>query len=148
MSHLFFFRGEVTVKKARHFIFCNPTQLKYLADAYAWYIDGTFKIVKDPVKQLLTIHILINSDNQRVSVPVCFVLMARRHKIDYCAVLAEIVRLICQYNKDRTGIADGPRVKKVMADFEIALWQSLRKLSVDVFFCSDLILKGCYFHFA
>ena len=112
--------------------------MNYLADANAWYIDGAFKIVKYPVKQLLTIHILIHSDDQRVSVPVCFVLMARRRKLDYMAVLAEIVRLICQYNYERTGKYDGPIVKRVMVDFEIALWQALRELRGDDFLVGTL----------
>ena len=34
-----------------------------------------------------------------------------------------------------------------MADFEIALWQALRELREDGVYSSDLILKGCYFHF-
>ena len=42
-----FFRGEVQVLKARHFIFFSDCQLAYMAKAHCWYIDGTFKIVKD-----------------------------------------------------------------------------------------------------
>ena len=68
-----------------------------MSEAHAWYIDGTFKIVKDPVKQLLTIHVVMLCDEKRVSVPVCFVLMSRRRQIDYMAVLSEINSLCYKY---------------------------------------------------
>ena len=97
-----FFRGEVTVKKARHFIFVTNTQLKFMSEAYAWYIDGTFKICRDPVKQLLTIHVVMNVSDQCVSLPVCFVLMSRRRQIDCFAVLSEINRLCCKYIQDHS----------------------------------------------
>ena len=34
-----------------------------------------------------------------------------------------------------------------MADFEIALWQALRELRDSGQYPSDLVIKGCYFHF-
>ena len=144
-----FFRGEVTVKKARHFIFVTNTQLKFMSEAYAWYIDGTFKICRDPVKQLLTIHVVMNVADQRVSLPVCFVLMSRRRQIDHFAVLSEINRLCCKYIQDhsKTGCDDGPKVRKVMADFEIALWKAWRDLVENCVYDRNLKIKGCYFHF-
>ena len=38
-------------------------------------------------------------------------------------------------------------LQKIMADFEIALWQAIRELRGDGKFREDLIVKGCYFHF-
>ena len=117
-----------------------------MAETFAWYIDGTFKIVKDPVKQLLTIHVVLICQEKRVSVPVCFILMARRRKIDYIAVLIEIQTLCNDYlaMKSEDNVF---RLRKVMADFEIALWQALRELRDSGKYPSDLVIKGCYFHF-
>ena len=72
-----FFHKEVKVKKARHFIFFTNAQLIYMNEAHAWYIDGTFKIVGKPMKQLLTIHVVVLYQKQRASIPVCFILMSR-----------------------------------------------------------------------
>ena len=136
------------MKKARHFIFFDNVQLRHMSEAYAWYVDGTFKIVKDPVKQLLAIHVLLICESQKVSIPVCFVLMYRRRKMDYHAVLSNIYEKCHADMIRRTGRSDAtPKVKKVMADFEIALWQAFRELSGDGTFPTDLILKVCSFHF-
>ena len=117
-----FFREEVRVKKAHHFIFFDDIQLRHMSEAYAWYVDATFKIVKDPVKQLLAIHVLIMCGDQKVSVPVCFVLMYRRRMMDYKAVLKTIYHKCSAYMVQRTGRSNAtPKVMKVMADFEIAL---------------------------
>ena len=74
--------------------------------AYAWYIDGTFKIVKEPMKQLVTIHIILNIAEQRVSVPVCFVLMSRRRKIDYIAILKKIIEPCKKFVSDKSRAAN------------------------------------------
>ena len=144
-----FFQEEVRVKKARHFIFFDAIQLRHMSEAYAWYVDATFKIVKDPVKQLLAIHVLITCGDQKVSVPVCFVLMYRRRMIDYKAVLKTIYQKCIDYMVNTTGLPNAtPRVMKIMADFEIALWNAFRQLSKESIFPTNLIMKGCYFHFA
>ena len=142
-----FFRCEVQVLEARHFICYTDVQLMYMSQAHAWYIDGTFKIVKHPIKQLLTIHCILLSENQRVSVPVCYVLMTRRREMDYKKVLLEIYSHCCRYvrvkQKDESAT---PNLAKIMADFEIALWQAIRHLKDENVFYSDLCIKGCYFH--
>ena len=116
----------------------------YMSRAYAWYIDGTFKIVKEPMKQLLTIHVVLLNQNQRVSVPVCYVLMSRRREIDYHKVLLEIYNDCCDFLSKKKEI---PSLRRIMADFEIALWQAIRRLRREEVFSSDLCIKGCYFHF-
>ena len=140
-----FFRAEVRTKKARHFIFCNNTQLMYMSEALIWYIDGTFKIVKDPVKQLLTVHVVLLCDKKRVSIPVCFILMSRRRKIDYIDILLEINKMCNIYRQVKPG-NNVCKLKRIMCDFEIALWQAARELRDKGHFSSDLNIKGCYFH--
>ena len=68
-----FYRGEVSTKEGRHLIFFSDLQLKYLKDAKAWYVDGTFKIVKDPFTQLLTIHTTVIYNNKTTSIPIAFI---------------------------------------------------------------------------
>ena len=144
-----FFHKEVKVKKARHFIFFTKAQLIYMSEAHAWYIDGTFKIVRDPMKQLLTIHVVVLYEKQRCSIPVCFILMSRRRKIDYIAIVKEIYDTCVNYVQEESGNPNKyPKVSKIMADFEIALWQALRELKSAKKLPRNLILKGCYFHFA
>ena len=139
-----FLRDDVKVKEARHFIFYTNQQLQYMARAFAWYIDGTFKIVKEPIKQLLTIHVILKIAYTRVSVPVCFVLMTRRRKIDYVAIFKKIKEKCNEFLSEKNLKCE---LKTIMADFEIALWQAIRELRHNNHFPADLEMKGCYFHF-
>ena len=72
-----FYRGEVCTKEGRHLIFFSDTQLDYLKKAKSWYVDGTFKIVKDPFTQLLTIHTTVIYNNKTTSIPIAFILMKK-----------------------------------------------------------------------
>ena len=66
--------------------------------------------------------------------------MSRRRKIDYLAVFKKIIEII----KKETG--EKPLVSKIMADFEIALWQAIRNLKSSDYL-PDIEMKGCFFHF-
>ena len=48
--------GESNGTKARHLIFATNLQLSHLSKVKYWYMDGTFKIVKDPFTQIFTIN--------------------------------------------------------------------------------------------
>ena len=108
--------------------------------AKVWYIDATFSIVDKPFMQLFSCHVMVSHNCVMQQIPVCFVLMARRRKLDYKQVFEAFVELA-------TGI-DGtpPKVEKIMLDFEAAMWTSLREMMNDNTF-PTVQLKGCLFHF-
>jgi hypothetical protein len=53
-------RKEVLVGRGdslrRHLIFATGNQLEILKKCHRWYVDGTFKLVRDPHFQLWSIH--------------------------------------------------------------------------------------------
>ncbi|CAH1277517.1 Hypp9676, partial [Branchiostoma lanceolatum] len=64
-----FFRGEVTVGTSNSFIFATDDQLSKLADTRIWYVDETFKVVKEPIKLLLGFHGFLKSGKNMKQVP-------------------------------------------------------------------------------
>lgn len=83
-----FYRGVIVVKERRHIIFATSKQLDVLSRAKTWYIDATFKVVKSPFSQLLSIHAFVKSDSAMKQLPLCFVLMSGKKKTDYKKVHA------------------------------------------------------------
>lgn len=49
-----FFQEDVKVRGRRHLIFASDKQLEILDRAKTWYMDGTFKLCRQPFSQLLT----------------------------------------------------------------------------------------------
>jgi len=67
----------------RHLLFASANQLRLLAKAKRWYIDGTFKVVREPFKQLWSIHAFIRQDDNTKQIPLVFCLMSGKKKKDY-----------------------------------------------------------------
>lgn len=78
-----FIRGDVSVGNKRHLIFATDKQLDILANTKTWYIDGTFKVIKHPFYQLLSIHGFIKSGDDMKQVPLCYCVMSGKKKKDY-----------------------------------------------------------------
>lgn len=78
-----FYRTTVPSKERRHVIFATNSQLQLLSRAKTWYIDGTFKVVKAPFTQLLSIHAFVKAEGNMKQLPLCFVLMSGKKKKDY-----------------------------------------------------------------
>jgi len=81
-----FFVADVVSEHNRHIIFATPEMLCLLATATHWYIDGTFKVVKRPFIQLLSIYAFIKRDHAVKQGSLLFVFMSARHKRDYSTV--------------------------------------------------------------
>jgi len=76
----------VDVNGRRHLVFATAEQLVHLGRAKTWYIDGTFKLVRHPFTQLLTINAFVRKDDHAKQVPLVFALMSGKKKKDYRAV--------------------------------------------------------------
>jgi len=111
-------------------VFATSQQIQQLVKAKNWYVDGTFKLCRQPFSQLFTINAFVRSDEQAKQVPLLFVVMSGKKKRDYRAVLREVLSLL----------PSPPAVRRITLDFERALWTVFRQLLPHV------SLQGCLFH--
>ncbi|VDI30203.1 Hypothetical predicted protein [Mytilus galloprovincialis] len=126
-----FLQRDSHVDSKRHLLFATTAQLTVLEKAQRWFIDGTFKIVAAPFYQLLSIHAFITANNCTKSVPLAFIVISRRCKIDYIPVFQALKDLLLPQSA----------VRGFVADFESGVWQALK----EVF--PGMMINGCLFHF-
>ena len=81
-----------------------------------WYVDATFKVVREPFYQLFSIHAFVRSGSDTKQIPLLFALMSRRRTKDYVAVIELVM--------EKLGV---PNVQRFVADFEIAVWKAFKK---------------------
>ena len=111
-------------------VFASDRQIEVLTKSKTWYIDGTFKLCRQPFSQLLTVNAFVRNDDHVKQVLLVFVLMSGRKKRDYKAVLETVISLL----------PNQPRVDKIVLDFEKAMWSAIRQVIPNV------ELMGCSFH--
>lgn len=117
----------------RHFLFQTPKQRALMRKCKELRIDGTFKIVPKPHKQLVTVHGTIHTPGHKRSIPLFYILMDGKRQIDYEAVF---MRMKAEVEKD------GPmKVNSFMMDYELAIWNAVRKVFGPV------RTRGCWFHY-
>lgn len=131
-----FFCDAVTAtskgEERRHLIFGTQVQLRMLSNLKRWFMDGTFKLVARPFRQLYSIHGFIKGENKnKKQEAFLHVFMTRRRTEDYVAVFTYLKQIL-----------HAPQVVEFVSDFETAVW-----LAVDKCFPKKNHHKGCNFHF-
>ena len=64
-------------------VFTTEQHINVLRQCRTWYVDGNFQTVRKPFYQLYSIHAFIKYEASSVQVPLVFVIMSRKSKIDY-----------------------------------------------------------------
>ena len=125
-----FFRSDDKVRGCRHFIFASYQQLQFLAWAKSWYIDGTFKLCRQPFTQLPTINVSIKHEDHAKQVLLLFILMSGRKKNDLWKIFKQLLEIL----------VSAPATEQITLDFETAVWAALKKGMPQA------KLQGCMFH--
>ncbi|KAK6189093.1 hypothetical protein SNE40_005135 [Patella caerulea] len=76
---------------SRHLIIATEQQLEILSKTKTWYIDGTFKIIKKPYYQLLSIHGFLKSGEDVKRAPMTFVMMSGKGKKGHKRVFQAVI---------------------------------------------------------
>ena len=103
-------------------------QLHLLLEARVMYMDATFRVVPSVFHQIFTVFVPYSAH----LFPVFFALMTRKTTQLYEAVLSKLHTLQPDF-----------RPTHVMADFEEAPATAVRQV-----FGNDVIVSGCWFHYA
>ncbi|PFX16516.1 hypothetical protein AWC38_SpisGene19205 [Stylophora pistillata] len=89
-----FFREDVKIRGRRHLVFASDKQLELLQQSKTWYIDGTFALCRQPFTQLLTPNAFVKNDDHVKQVPLVFVIMSGKKRLDYKAVLDAVTSIL------------------------------------------------------
>jgi hypothetical protein len=68
--------------------------MELLGKAKIWYMDGTFRVVKDPFQQLFSIHTFVQSGDNMKQIPLVFVIMSGKCTEDYYQVYIYILNIL------------------------------------------------------
>ena len=124
---------------ARMVILGSWTMCRLMKDGDYLFCDGTYKLIRKPFLQLWSIHVFTGGVGNIKQVPVCFILMSRKRKSDYVAVLQEISSILTRlFPTEGAGFVN---LERIVLDFEAAAWQAVRS------YLPDVELKGCNFHY-
>ena len=127
------FKKDVKVGICHHLIFTNDKMIELLSLAKNWFINTTFKAVKSPSTQLLSMHAFFKSGVSWKQVPLLFSLILGKCHCDYMKVLQAVIQLL--------PVNPAP-VKTVIVGFEAAMWQAIFSV------LPTTKILGCYFHWS
>jgi hypothetical protein len=125
--------GDSTIREERILLFTTKGNVRHLAQAPFWIMDGTFKTVPTLFYQLYTIHAPVGAnDNYRI-LPLVYALMSSKTE--------DLYRALFQYlNEFSEEINIELKPSTIITDFERA---SINACSNEF---PDVTNKGCFFH--
>ena len=103
--------------------------IEIMSTAENWHVDGTFSRCPELLKQLLTIH----AEYKDELFSCAYMVLPDKDSKTYATIFSQLKNIL--------EINGSINVKQIMADFEAALVNQLKK----TFFMA--IIKGCWFHF-
>lgn len=114
----------------RTVVMATPQQLQLLAAAKTWFIDGTFKVVKAPFYQLLSVHSFVENGTFTKHVPLGFVLMCGKRTTEYQTALSAL----------KAALPSPPQVREILVDFKRSIWKAITRVLPEV------TVLGCVSH--
>ena len=131
-----FVSADISVGDRRHLVMYTEPQLKLMKRTKRWYIDATFKIVKAPFMQLLSVHGFVKHGENYKQVPLAYALMSGRKKNDYRAVFHTLRKIL----EGSSSSSSDYKLQEVVMDFEAGMWGGIRLAFPEI------SIKGCVFH--
>ena len=118
----------------RRFFCATNEQLALLRKVNRIRIDGTFKIIRQPFYQLVSLHAYVKYGHRRRSMPLGYIIMSGKTQADYIDIFRKIKSKVEE---------DGTvwNLQAAMLDFELGLRNSLKKV------WPNIRLSGCWFHY-
>ena len=123
-----FLRADVSTENRRMILFTGDNQLNLIQKAKRLFCDGTFRVVKKPFVQLVTIHSFIKQKSTIKQVPLAFIFMTGKSKKDYKLAFGDLLL-------PESGVPDA-----IVMDYQAAIWNCVRKVFPDI------NIKGCAYH--
>jgi len=90
-----FIRDDILVGHERHLLFATDAMIALLSKAKTWYIDGTFKVIRQPFQQLLSVHAFVVHEGVAKQFPLAFVVMSSNFLLLFIdAVITEMIGVV------------------------------------------------------
>ena len=114
---------------SRILAYSSDEQLRHLANANTWFMDGNFKMSPPGFKQLYVIHASLGDS----SIPVVFAFLERKNQATYDDLFQAIQDKIDELDLDANP-------DTIICDFEQSVIQSIQNIF------GDIEIQGCFYH--
>ena len=125
-----FLQADSGQGEQRVVLFATNRQLKALAEATEWYMDGNFAMSPDLFKQLYIIRVPLGGS----SITTLYALLSKKTQTTYETMLDLLLRRLEELDLEL-------HVERVVLDFESAVINAVRSRLGN-----DIIFGGCFFH--